>query len=118
MTTDANRKAISAAMAAQAGFRACWTCDRSWARSSSSAAQPSDDVYSCGAGVDDAALAEGLHGRNPIWAERKYGTARLLAMLLDGDATVPDGSDCENMRGEDGADCALWTPRQYRKRDE
>ena len=109
--TDANRKAISAAMAAQAGFRACWTCDRARPR------QAAEDLYSCGAGVDDAALAESLPGRNPIWAERKYGTARILGMLA-GDATVPDGSDCERMRGEDGADCALWTARQYRKPDE
>ena len=106
--TDANRKAISAAMAAQAGFKACWTCDRARPRSDAA------DVYSCGAGVDDAALVSGEPGRNPIWAERKYGTDRILAMLLAGDATVPDGSDCENMRGEDGGTCAVWTPRQYR----
>jgi len=94
------------ALLAAAGVRYCGTCARSFTR---------DDGSSevCGAGVDDGALADGVTGVNPIWAERKYGRARIAA-LLAGDAATPEGADCGNMPSTDGAECALWQPRPYR----
>ncbi|AMX93654.1 MULTISPECIES: hypothetical protein [Mesorhizobium] len=79
--------------------RKCGTCARGWLRD--------NGLISCGAGVDDAALLEG-GGDNPIWAERKYGKARMTALLFGGSTAEPDGSNCERMRPEDGAECRMW----------
>jgi hypothetical protein len=64
-------------------------------------------ILHCGAGVDDGALQDGVMGKNPIWAERKYGRDRIMR-LLAGDATEPEGSDCENMYPTDGETCSVW----------
>lgn len=82
--------------------KSCGNCARGWIRE--------NGAISCGAGVNDAALAGDCEGINPIWAERKYDPSRVTAMLtgnLDL-AAEPLGSDCENMAPADGKDCNMW----------
>ena len=76
----------------------CDTCGRGWRRDNGNIA--------CGAPVDDDAL-RGELGRNPIWAERKYCPAGILAALY-GSGSLVKGTDCENMRPDDGVGCKLW----------
>jgi hypothetical protein len=71
----------------------CDTCSRSWTGS--------DGRIHCGAGV-------GYEEGDPIWAERKYGDARMLALLTGAGDSEPVGMDCENMAPDDGAACKIW----------
>lgn len=80
----------------------CGTCARGWLRD--------NGLISCGAGVDDSTVGEG--GDNPIWAVRKYGQARIMAVLLGGSAADPEGSNCERMRPDDGAECRIWKEQE------
>lgn len=69
----------------------------------------------CGAPVDDAALRGAIRsyddgGVNPIWAERKYGPLRILAILsgVPGDSEDVPGMEHDNLRPSDGEDCKMW----------
>ena len=85
-------------MALPQPIKRCNDCARGWRRDNGNIA--------CGAPVDDDALRGGV-GQNPIWAERKYSPAGIIAALLSSDV-LGNGMDCENMRPDDGADCKLW----------
>lgn len=63
----------------------------------------------CGHGVDDAALKNGEPGKNPIWAERKYGSLNIITGLAGSTKQLDNGgTDCENMAFADGATCKVW----------
>ena len=79
----------------------CDTCGRGWRRDNGNIA--------CGAPVDDDAF-HGGKGQNAVWAERKYSPAGIAAVLLGFGGSV-NGTDCENMRPDDGASCKLWRPQ-------
>lgn len=80
--------------------RGCGNCASGW--------YGRDARLHCGHQVDDTALATG-NGENPIWALRKYGESRLIALLMGvrGDESCM-GIDCENMDPSDGGDCRVW----------
>lgn len=82
----------------------CGTCSRGW--------KNGKGTISCGAGVDQDALAGDSAGVNPIWAERKYGKSRLMAILAGNvaGAAEPEGSNCEDLNPNDGAQCKTWLP--------
>lgn len=78
----------------------CGSCARGFTKT--------DGKVACGAPVDDCALA-GDEGVNPIWAERKYGRPRILAMLAGMKSGLePKGADCDDMAFDDGAKCKMW----------
>ena len=83
-------------------IKICKNCARGWLRE--------NGAICCGAGVDDDGLAGNSDGVNPIWAERKYNPARIIAILSNNSdlAAEPLGSDCENMDPIDGSDCKMW----------
>lgn len=85
------------------GEHICGHCKRAWVGTSG-------EIH-CGAAVDDLALKEGESGRNPIWAERKYSIAGMIAIMS---GTTIAGTDCENMSFNDGVKCAIWEPREGR----
>ncbi len=78
----------------------CGNCGFSWSHLA-------DQLVSCGAPVDDAAL-HGEPGVNPVWAERKYSRLRILAVLLGGADTEPHGSNPERLSRDDGTTCKMW----------
>lgn len=83
----------------------CGNCGFSWSHLA-------DQLVSCGAPVDDGALADAVLGRgggaNPVWAERKYGASRILRAMLGGSADEPAGSNPERLSREDGGQCKMW----------
>ena len=82
--------------------QSCGTCSRGW--------KNMKGTISCGAAVDQDAFIGDNTGVNPIWAERKYGQRRLLAILLNdvSGAAEPEGSNCEDLDFSDGIQCKMW----------
>lgn len=85
--------------------RSCGTCGFSWSHLA-------NELVSCGAPVDDDALAGKGTGVNPVWAERKYSPLRIMAALSGGSTEEPPGSNPERLSPGDGEHCKTWRAKE------
>ena len=83
----------------------CGNCGFSWSHLA-------DQLVSCGAPVDDDALAGREPGVNPVWATRKYGRMRIMVALLGGSTEEPPGSNPERLSPDDGKYCKMWRAKE------